>query len=338
LRCKEIFAAVFLLLFAFNGWAGEWVLFTHKNSGLPSAAVWNFMKDCKGRYWFGTGGGLALFDHGKWTLFTPQNTGGALKGESVVKVFKDSSSVYWFATRKTFIGGGGIAHYDGKHWLLWDKERTGDGLLSNYVWDIVEDFQGRLWFATNKGVSCYDGERWCWYVYNRINTGLGLPGDSVWDIFLDKKGDLWFATDQGVGWFNGKEWRNLTKTNSGLPRANISAVFQDRDGNFWFGSRSGLWGGGGIIFYDGTKWRLYTKKNTHGGLPHNDINVIIQDSRGALWVGTRRGVARFQEGKWQAFLKGEPVWDIMEDGGNLYFAVSRGVAVLVNGSPPPWGK
>ncbi len=333
---KTLAVALLILLWTLPLRGEKWVFYTHQNSGFPEAAVWAMLKDKEGRYWFGTGGGLLLFSQGKWTLFTPKNTSGALKGKSVVKVFRDSRGVFWFATRRSFLGGGGVTRYAGKEWTLLDKERTGGGLPSDYVWDIVEDGQGRLWFATDKGVSCYDGERW--YLYNRTNTGLGLPGDSVWDIFLDGKGGLWFATDKGVGWFNGREWRNLTKYNSGLPRTNISVVYQDKDGHFWFGSRSSLWGGGGLIFYDGARWKVYTKKNTHGGLPHNDINVIFEDSEGTLWVGTRRGVGRFQKGKWKAFLVGEPVWDIMEDGGNLLFAVSRGVAVMVKGTLPPWGK
>ena len=61
-----VMATVFLLVFAFSGWAGEWVLFTRENTGLPSAAVWDLMKDGRGWYWFGTGGGIALFRQGKW--------------------------------------------------------------------------------------------------------------------------------------------------------------------------------------------------------------------------------------------------------------------------------
>ena len=323
------------MLFATISLAQEVVLYTHQNSGLPEDSVWDMMKDSQNRYWFGTGGGLVLFENGRWHTYTPQNTGGAFKGKSVVKVFRDSRGVFWFASRRTFLGGGGVTRYDGKDWELWNEKSTKGGLPSDYVWDIVEDSKGRLWFATDKGVTCYDGDYW--YIYNKVNTRLGLPGDSVWDLFIDREGQLWAATDKGVGVFDGAHWKSFTKYNSDIPRENISVIFQDANGTLWLGSRAGVFGGGGLLRYDGQDWKVFDKKNTGGGLPNNDITTITQTSDGALWVGTKRGVTRFYRGRWSSFLKKEPVWDIMEDGENIFFAVSRGVAVLKR-APIPWEK
>lgn|GEM_PF-1298442 len=331
-REAALAASLFLLMtISAISTSAEIKLFTSENSPLPSAGIWSILFDHKDRLWLGTGKGIYVFDRQLNTLkiISSKSTQGKLKKDFVVKIYEDSQRRYWFATRSSFIGGGGVTMFDGKEWLLFTTENTQGSLPSNYVWDIAEDKKGRIWFATDKGVAVYENNQWT-HLYNRVNTGLGLPGDSVWDIFIDKQGNLWFATDRGVGWFDGRHWRNVTKHNSPLPSNNVAVVFVDSEGRYWFGLRSGLFKKGGVILYDGRDWIHHTTEN---GLPHNDINVIYEDKNQTIWIGTRGGVASFKNGKFKKYITKERVWDIAEDKrGNLYFATSRGLAVLsING-------
>ncbi len=324
-RGAALAASLFLLIT--TAYPASFKLFTSENSPLPSAGIWSILFDHEGNLWLGTGKGIYVFDKKLNTLkvITSKNSHGKLKKDFVVKVFQDSLGRYWFAARSSFIGGGGVTMFDGKKWYLFTKENTKGSLPSNYVWDIAEDKRKRIWFATDKGIAVYENNNWT-KIYNRVNTGLGLPGDSVWDIFVDSQGNLWFATDKGVGWFNGKEWRNLTKHNSPLPTNNVSVVFVDSKGRYWFGLRSGMFRKGGILFYDGQNWLHYTTKE---GLPHNDINVIYEDKSHTIWIGTRGGIASFKANRFKKYLTKERIWDIAEDEkGNLYFATSRGLAIL----------
>jgi ligand-binding sensor domain-containing protein len=57
------------------------------------------------------------------------------------------------------------------------------------------------------------------------------------------------------------------------------------NGDLWIGSA-----GGGLMLYDGKKFRHFTEKD---GLSNRYVQSLLKDKNGRLWVGTSGGVFRF---------------------------------------------
>jgi streptogramin lyase len=95
-------------------------------------------EDPDGDMWFGTTGGVSVFDpkKGKWY---PLNTLDGLVNDSVYCMLIDSRQKMWFGTE------GGVSRYDGTNWKSFTKE---DGLVENLVRAILEDREGNIWFGT----------------------------------------------------------------------------------------------------------------------------------------------------------------------------------------------
>jgi Two component regulator propeller len=76
---------------------------------LASDAVRTITIDTKGRVWVGTdGGGLSVFDNGKWSTYLASNSG--LLSDTVKAVAVDEYDRVWVGTSK------GTSYFDGKKW------------------------------------------------------------------------------------------------------------------------------------------------------------------------------------------------------------------------------
>ena len=60
-------------------------------------------------------------------------------------------------------------------------------------------------------------------------------------------------------------------------------IYEDMNGNLWFGS----YGGDGVLKYDGTNWKHYTKKD---GLP-KIVYSMIELENGNIWIGGKKSAA-----------------------------------------------
>lgn len=67
----------------------------------------------------------------------------------------------------------------------------------------------------------------------------------------------------------------------GLSNGRVTSIVQDRLGFIWIGTKNGL------NRYDGTTFKVYTKKNS--GISSNDITSLKIDNKGKLWIGTIGG-------------------------------------------------
>ena len=172
--------------------------------------------DSKKRMWFGTEGGVSMFDGKHWRSWNHKdgmgapnednlpislNTGLGTRSRHDLSVLVDGEPTYnpnyvfcieaapddniWVGT-----WGGGVSRFDGKKW---HNYTTHDGLAGNIVFSMARDKDGAWWFGTNNGVSRFDGKHWL-----SLDRRDGLFGDSVYAVAAAPNGDVWVGTRNGV--------------------------------------------------------------------------------------------------------------------------------------------
>jgi ligand-binding sensor domain-containing protein len=212
-------------------WVGTWagvskvdlktLAFTNYVKELINEWVYGIAVDRDNRVWFGTEGGISMYDGKAWRHWThadgigapnaknlplSQNTGLGTRSRHDLSTLSQGGESYnpnyVFAVHAAPDGsiwagtwGGGVARFDGKRWRNYTAE---DGLAGNIVYSIGQDSHGVLWFGTNHGLSRFDGSEW-------LNYGrqAGLRGDDVYAIAITGNRDLWAGTKGAVthlGW------------------------------------------------------------------------------------------------------------------------------------------
>jgi len=186
--------------------------FTNYRDELINIWVYGIDIDPRGRVWFGTEGGVSMYDGEAWRAWThddglgaanvkglpaSDNTGLGTKSRHDLNILAGSQETYnpnyVFSTRVDNQGrgvwfgtwGGGLSLFDGEDgWTTWTVD---DGLAGNVVYSLAQASDGTLWAGTNHGVSRYDGKTWTSYSH-------GLAGQDVYAIALEDDRTIWLGT------------------------------------------------------------------------------------------------------------------------------------------------
>ena len=166
------------------------------------------IKDRKGNMYFGTNGGLIVYDPVTKTrkLFKPdQNNSNAIGSGNVWVIYEDSDGDIWLGTAVEGNNGG------------LSKFNKNDGTFKNYVRNpndttsinnqtvncIYEDSKGTLWIGTySGGLNAFDKRS---EVFTHYTVKQGLPSNTINGILEDSKGNLWLSTNKGISKFNPSE-------------------------------------------------------------------------------------------------------------------------------------
>lgn len=112
-----------------------------------------------------------------------------------------------------------------------------DGLPSNLVYCCVQDRRGLLWFGTDKGLACFDGQR-----FRTYGMQDGLPDPEVLWMKEDSKGRLWLCCfgKKPCYMLNGKiitekEDPLLIQVDAGY---GTGKIFEDSKGKIWYITRT----------------------------------------------------------------------------------------------------
>jgi len=246
--------------------------------GLQDDYVRTLCADRKGGLWIGTnGGGLSLFQGGKFQIYSTRN---GLPSNAIWSLRQETNGSLWIGTI-----GGGVARMSGETFTTYNQKA---GLTSNDVWSLLQDREGSVWVGTGGGGlnRFSDGDFVTW------GTSEGMSNDVALPIFEDRQGSLWIGTNGGgVNRFRDGKLTSIT-TKQGLADNLVLSIAEDREGGMWFGTRKGV-----NRLKDG-QFTLYT---THEGLPGNGALAIYLDRKGVIWIGTRGGLSRFKNGQFQTY-------------------------------------
>ena len=147
-------------------------------------------------------------------------------------------------------------------------------LLEGKHIDCIEpDYKGNIWIASGNELYYKNGSDEKTYTLDFPILDISIAGDET----------LWIGTNGGgLGNLSGNGIVWYTKANSGLPRDYIKNVEVGLDGRVWFSSCAG--GYGGLLVYDGKKFKTFTPDNSI--LNQHVIDDIGIDHNGSLYVMT----------------------------------------------------
>lgn len=158
--------------------------------GLPSSFLAStFAEDASGTIWIGgLIGGLARYQHGRFTIWSPQDSG--LMG-MVTALLVDPQQRLWIGSTSR-----GLSRADVRgDQLQLTSFTTANRLSSNDVRCLTIDAAGKLYLGTGRGIDRLDP------VTNEVthhNPMAGLGGEFVMSAYRDRAGALWFGTLQNV--------------------------------------------------------------------------------------------------------------------------------------------
>jgi ligand-binding sensor domain-containing protein len=197
--------------------------------------------------------------------------------------------------------------------------------LPGTVYDIDRDRQGGLWFATQAGPAKYSQGEWRYFSPANTRDSL-LSDDNIQCLAFGGTGRLWIGTGQGgIMVFDRDLWTRHSIT-TGLAHNKVNALLAGAGNQLWAGTADGL------CFWDGKKWRGYTR--THG-LVGNFIRSLGRDGTGRVWAecynytghtvaDVQGGLAWFDGNRWQSRVFAEPIVRCGLENGFGPVAVTKG--------------
>ena len=278
--------------------------FTREN-GLANEYVFAAMVDQESGVWLGTnGGGVSLYQQGKWRTFFPMH---GLADYWVYSFAEQDNGNVWIGT------WAGLNKYDRKNdvFTTYVKE-----LVNEWVYGLDVDSRGNVWVGTEGGVNMFDGRRWAVWTHKdglgapnsnglpfSDNTGLGtrsrhdlnvlMSGKETYNpnyvfcIQVTGKDEVWAGTwGGGVSVYNGSVWKNYTQAD-GLAGNIVYSIAIAADDSIWFGTNNGL------SHFDGKFWQSLSVAD---GLLDKHVYAVAVENSGAVWAGTKNGVVKIKGG------------------------------------------
>ena len=311
---------------------GRFTAYTARE-GLSRDFAYATFEDRHGTLWVGSAGGLDRLEGSAFVNASPPFAG----TWAVRSITEGPDGALWVGTY-----GAGVWRRSGGRWQGFSAR---DGLAHDTVRAVLADRSGRLWAATNGGLSVYEAGAW-----RSFHVNDGIPTHSLIGLAEDREGGIWFGSD-GAGLTRFAQGRFRTYTSKdGLASDVVLALRVEEDGTLWAATNGGL-----------SRWAdgRFETFSSATGLPSDSVTQVVEDGRGDLWVGTSRGVSRVARASLEAAssdprrsleLESFDQVDGMKSGqctapgqpsafrsrdGRLWFATTKGVAVIDPGRPAP---
>ena len=202
----------------------SWTSFTVENTsgGLIDNWVYAIEIDENNNIWFGTEGGLSLFNGKKWKHWNHKNGLGA----SQELVIHDNQF-----TTDSFTG----SHHSDQVINLPNTENV--SYRPNYIVSMHLDQFNQLWIGTwGGGLSMFDTET---QIFRNYTVKDGLPGNYVLAVTEGPHGNLWIGSNKGLSKFDGTTFLNYSQTN-GLISNYVFSIEFDNDSFLWVGGHHGM--------------------------------------------------------------------------------------------------
>jgi fimbrial isopeptide formation D2 family protein len=280
---RHIFLLVILQLSLATVAQNEWYRIPNISSSLAIRNI-NIMQD--GGLWLGTyNNGAMKLAGSNWITYDTSNSG--ISDNDVREISKDSQGNFWMATWNKLSKYNPTAQ-------TWQNYNI-SGVSLDILYSVEIDAQDRIWVGTDGGANPEDGL----YLqntgafYNAANSAL----DSNWITFLEKDrlGKIW-AGGQSIVKIDGTTLTGTTMESIGFPSTSSAmAIGFNSSNHIWVAAY-----GGGLGYYNGTTWTIYTPANS--GLPETSLWSLTVDQNDNVWIGTENsGVVKFDGVNWTIF-------------------------------------
>ena len=202
----------------------SWTSFTIENTdgGLIDNWVYAIEIGENNNIWFGTEGGLSLFNGKQWKNWNHKNGLGAS-----YEIVKHDNRL----ATDSFKG----SHHSNQVINLPNTENV--SYRPNYIVSMRLDQSNRLWIGTwGGGLSMFDPET---QVFRNYTVKHGLPGNYILAIHEGSDGNLWIGSNKGLSKFDGTTFLNYSQTN-GLISDYVFSIEFDNDSFLWVGGHHGM--------------------------------------------------------------------------------------------------
>jgi len=260
----------------------DWQIYNIDNSNIVNDWIYCIVVDSQNNKWFGTKGGISMFNGSNWkNYYAPVN---GLASNVVYCITVNADENIWAGTNR------GISKLN-VNANTWTTYTVANGLPSDEVRSIASDAQGNIWAGTNRGLAKFDGLNW--------TVITGSPDKIINSITIDKNNIKWFTTEK-----DGKIWSfdnsELKEFNDELYlfNTNITCVATDSKNNKWFSSNKFI-GDAKTVKYDNSNWEYVEY------LRYIDVNHISFDSQDNGWFSTNKGayVLNSSNNNWTEYKK-----------------------------------
>jgi ligand-binding sensor domain-containing protein len=265
-------------------------LISYKREVISTWDVGSYVRDLSvgpdGKVWIATKDrGLALFDEGKFTYFTMQNSG--LPRDVIIAVEAAPDGTVWFSCSAHMLGG--LMHFDGKKFELFTPENS--ILNQNLVLDLKVDKQGNVFLSAEGTV----GQSKIFMIDNRNRwTSLNDNG-FYWIGALDvnSKSEAIVADDHSLSSsrvghdnavyiYQNSKWNKLA---SDFELDFFNRLFVDKRDYIWVqGSKEGDYQS--YFVYDGQDWHRSKKSQ----MPEDFVYSVKVDPYNNIWFCTNEGI------------------------------------------------
>ena len=305
---KNIFLAIFIILFVQLSFGQSIKHFTKESSELIDDDIWGIAIDKEGNKWLGTAkSGLIKFNNETFKTFDANNS--VVKGKYISPIFIDSKENIWIS----FSQPNGLAKFDGKDWTTYSEKEIKLSEIS--IIDITEDENGIIYFGGSNGLTSFDGTEW---------SKIKLPKSITIRALAVKSGkEIYVGHNDGLLIYKNSKWKSLTTENSELQQY-VRALRLYNDNELYIGYGGNKTGGYSILKND--KWNHINKDNS--ALSNNMVRDIEIDDNGNYWMATNNGLNIVTKEKIQSIFfreRGNAVLDIAIENQTAWVATNYGL-------------
>ncbi len=267
--------------------------------------IHGFWEDEADLIWFGTEGGLQIYDRSEHALINLDpyiDKSHPIRNKYIANIVEDSQGGLWIGTRSNGIfkigKGHSLARLKDIQQLNIDESGIDLRRYANTAALIAQGRENQIWAASfNSGLHLfsYDGEERL-RIRNEENNPNSLPEDGAGAIFYDTSTQYLYVGTLGGGLARSRlenlsdpQFEIFQPSSDSLSISSnlIMSIMSDGDSLLWIGTY-----GGGL-----NKMHLKTETfetiNTSNGFPDDIIWGTLIDDEGFLWASTGNGLVKF---------------------------------------------
>jgi ligand-binding sensor domain-containing protein/serine phosphatase RsbU (regulator of sigma subunit) len=258
---------------------GEQFVSLSTENGLINDQVWAITQDVNNNLWFGTNGGITVFNNVDTNRIFIHYTETNNYISNQIRFFRqDNDKNIWIVTADQ-----GIIKFDiGKKSFV---SQPGINSYIPYEINAMEiDKDNQLWIGTVEGLFQFDINK---YEYiRRHSQETGLAGNDITALFIDSGDLLWVGSKgKGITSIDGSKYVIYDLGEEITP----TCITEDKDNNIWIGTDTR-----GVLALKDTVIKIYSISD---GLLANLINTIDVDDYNNIYAGTNRGLNKIVPSK-----------------------------------------
>ncbi len=245
------------------------------DDGLAHNGIVSTAQDKFGRLWISTLGGINVYNGHSFTLFTSENTKGALPSNEIIATCHTRKGNIFFGT-----SGGGLTEYN-----FLTNSFTTDTTIKEVVTAILEDHNHILWVATQNSlvhaIDLLTKRKTTFRLEHKVNK----KRFSIYKMAEISDSSIWLATDMGVFTITNQKRVTYREEFDQFNITNTSTLVRDlaTDGKkIWIATKIN-----GLIEYNISTSGIkhYTTETESIKLSSNNLrNIKFHDN--SLWIGT----------------------------------------------------